>query len=200
MGSSKPPQLLTTKIKNTTMGARHARWELALSSGRINNMLAPVVPSRFANTAPAARISVFNFGVAEKLPPMEMPPAITNKLNSKIINGTYSSSPCFAAVAAASTLTWLASHVRAANPSTQLTNNLLLLRSHQCSTAEIMGAMAMQSSSTANGTHPTIHVGRAATSEYRFSVCADSPRKAINAASVAATMAAMIVNLPARAE
>ena len=58
IGSRHPPTLLTRKMKNTTVCTRCVRCALARSTGRISSMLAPVVPSRFASTAPSASMLV----------------------------------------------------------------------------------------------------------------------------------------------
>src|SRR2546422_20186 len=59
MGVSNPPQFATRKMKKTTMCAVRRRLLLARSSGRIKRTEAPVVPRRFASTAPSPSIAVF---------------------------------------------------------------------------------------------------------------------------------------------
>src|SRR2546430_3602924 len=53
MGVSSPPQFATRKMKKTTMCTVRRRLLLARSTGRIKRTEAPVVPRRFASTAPS---------------------------------------------------------------------------------------------------------------------------------------------------
>src|SRR5437763_297828 len=68
MGVSNPPQFATRKMKNTTMCTVRRRLWLARSSGRIKRTEAPVVPRRFASTAPSPSIPVFTSGVPDSDP------------------------------------------------------------------------------------------------------------------------------------
>ena len=68
MGVSRPPQLATIKMKKMTMWATRLRRLFALSSGRISRTEAPVVPSRFASTAPRPSMPVLTSGVPAKEP------------------------------------------------------------------------------------------------------------------------------------
>jgi hypothetical protein len=62
VGKSAPPILLTRKMKNAIcIGAIRPRF-IAIH-GRMSNIDAPIVPIRFANTAPNKRNSVFRTGL-----------------------------------------------------------------------------------------------------------------------------------------
>src|SRR5205823_1168754 len=89
-GVSRPPQFATRKMKKTTMCAVRRRLLLARNNGRISRTEAPVVPRRFASTAPRPSIPVFTSGVPESDPWMWMPPAITNSAPMTTMNATYS--------------------------------------------------------------------------------------------------------------
>src|SRR3989441_4252329 len=90
IGGSSPPQFATRKMKKTTMCAVRRRLLLARSSGRIKRTEAPVVPRRFASTAPSPSIPVFTSGVPESDPCTWMPPVITNRAPMTTMNPTYS--------------------------------------------------------------------------------------------------------------
>ena len=66
-GVSAPPALETMKMKKMTTCATARRPSLALSSGRISTIDAPVVPITLASSAPTARKPAFTSGVARKL-------------------------------------------------------------------------------------------------------------------------------------
>jgi hypothetical protein len=51
--------------------------EFVLKKGRIRIMLAPVVPMRFARTAPKVRKREFTLGVARRSPDRAIPPEMT---------------------------------------------------------------------------------------------------------------------------
>ena len=53
-------------------------------------MLAPVVPTKLAISAPKARNPVLVTGCATRSPFSEIPPLITYRLNSSTMKGTYS--------------------------------------------------------------------------------------------------------------
>ncbi len=55
-------------MKKTTMCTLFCRAALARKSGRTSSTDAPVVPIRFASTAPIAMIPVFTSGVPESDP------------------------------------------------------------------------------------------------------------------------------------
>ena len=57
-GDSAPPTLPTSRMKNTTACARWRRPSLAVSSGRISSIDAPVVPMTLASAAPSASSAV----------------------------------------------------------------------------------------------------------------------------------------------
>ena len=68
--------------------ALRRRLLLARTSGRIKRTEAPVVPSRFASTAPSPSIPVFTSGVPESDPCTWMPPVITNRAPITTMNPT----------------------------------------------------------------------------------------------------------------
>src|SRR5205814_569368 len=90
MGVSSPPQFATRKMKKTTMCTVRRRLLLARSTGRIKRTEAPVVPRRFASTAPSPSIPVFTSGVPESDPCTWIPPLITNRAPMTTMNPTYS--------------------------------------------------------------------------------------------------------------
>ena len=63
-----PPMLLTAKMKKTAVCWACVRSELALSSGRMSTMEAPMVPMKLARTAPVAKKARLVRGVATRLP------------------------------------------------------------------------------------------------------------------------------------
>ena len=67
-GVSRPPTLLTAKMKKTTVCLACVRSVLARSSGRMSTMEAPMVPMKLASTAPTARKVRLCRGVATRLP------------------------------------------------------------------------------------------------------------------------------------
>ncbi len=90
-GDSAPPTLPTSRMKNTTACTRWRRVSLAVRSGRISSMAAPVVPMMLARHAPRARSPVLTAGVPASVPRRQMPPAMVKSANSMARNGTYSS-------------------------------------------------------------------------------------------------------------
>ena len=57
-------------MKNTTTCTTFLRLSLARMRGRISSIEAPVVPMKLANTAPIAKMAVFNTGPPCRLPRM----------------------------------------------------------------------------------------------------------------------------------
>ena len=51
-GVSRPPMLLTAKMKKITVCFTYLRSELARSTGRMSTIEAPMVPMKLASTAP----------------------------------------------------------------------------------------------------------------------------------------------------
>ena len=88
-GVREPPALDTMKIKNTTTWATCLRLSLALMSGRIMSMDAPVVPMKLAKNAPIARMAVLRPGLPCKLPRIKMPPETVYKAVKRTMNGMY---------------------------------------------------------------------------------------------------------------
>ena len=77
-----PPMFETRKMKNTTVCTVRVRTLLVRSSGRMNSIEAPVVPTIEAARAPHARNAVFTSGVASRSPSRTTPPEMTNRLPS----------------------------------------------------------------------------------------------------------------------
>ena len=63
---------------------------MALSSGRIISIAAPVVPMMEANAVPMASSAVLSFAEPCKLPHTRMPPEMVYKASSSRIKGMYS--------------------------------------------------------------------------------------------------------------
>ena len=76
-GESAPPIFPTRKMKKMTTCALLSRAALALMSGRIRIMAAPVVPTTLAIAVPKTRIAVLTSGVPRRLPVTRIPPATT---------------------------------------------------------------------------------------------------------------------------
>ena len=66
------------------------RYLFMRSQGRINSMEAPVVPKRFARTAPMNRKTTFAIGVASPFTLIWMPPETTNSEPIKTMKLAYS--------------------------------------------------------------------------------------------------------------
>ena len=81
-----PPMLDTMKMKKMTVCLTCVRWRFVCSSGRISSMEAPVVPTKDARTPPRTRNPVLVTGVASRSPRSRMPPEITNRPASKMMN------------------------------------------------------------------------------------------------------------------
>ena len=73
------------------MWDRFSRPSLARNSGRMSSIDAPVVPSRFAMTAPTPRKVQFTAGVPRIVPFRRIPPEIVNRLPNRTRKETYSS-------------------------------------------------------------------------------------------------------------
>lgn len=89
-GNSRPPQLQTTKIKNTTVCATCFRSLLVSKSGRIKSIAAPVVPMKLARRPPLIINVALVSECAGRSPWMRMPPLIVYRLNNSTMNGMYS--------------------------------------------------------------------------------------------------------------
>lgn len=89
-GVNEPPTLATKKIKKTTMCTFLFRHSLALKSGLINSMAAPVVPIQLASRVPSTKNPVFTIGEPIIVPFTLTPPEIVNNANKRIIKGKYS--------------------------------------------------------------------------------------------------------------
>ena len=87
-GVKDPPIFATKKIKNTMRCTLFFLQEFARIKGRIISIAAPVVPIQLAKAVPINKIRVLIFGVPAKVPLITIPPAATNKENSKTKNGT----------------------------------------------------------------------------------------------------------------
>ena len=80
--------LATRKMKNTMTWTFFCRQALALMTGRIMSMAAPVVPTQLARTVPMSRRRALILGVPAKVPLTAMPPATTNRPKRRTIKGT----------------------------------------------------------------------------------------------------------------
>lgn len=94
MGVSSPPRLETINIKKMGKCLVRCLSELVCKSGRMSNILAPVVPIKLARMAPIPRKRVLMVGVAFKSPDKWMPPEIIKREASKTINEIYSKMEC----------------------------------------------------------------------------------------------------------
>ena len=90
IGLSRPPILLTIKMKKTVIWAVFFLWEFVCNSGRINSILAPVVPIMLARTAPVNKNKVLLRGVAFKSPLKLIPPVVMKSEESSVTNERYS--------------------------------------------------------------------------------------------------------------
>ena len=82
--------LLTRNIKNTMICVLERRQALALRTGLINSIEAPVVPIQEARTVPIRRNIRFSWGVPLRVPLTSKPPDTVYSAHSKIIKGKYS--------------------------------------------------------------------------------------------------------------
>jgi hypothetical protein len=73
IGVRQPPTLLTMKMKKTTWKAV-MRYLFIRIHGRMSSIEAPVVPMKFASTAPMRRKTQFTTGVASPFTRMWIPP------------------------------------------------------------------------------------------------------------------------------
>ena len=89
-GVKQPPILATRKMKKITTWTLCLRLSLALSSGRIISMAAPVVPIMEARTVPMASKMVLSLAEPCRLPHTRMPPEMVYKASSSKIKGMYS--------------------------------------------------------------------------------------------------------------
>jgi len=67
-GVSEPPIFATMKMKKMNVCIRYLRCSVALRSGRIISIAAPVVPMMFASAAPVIRNARFPTGRPVKFP------------------------------------------------------------------------------------------------------------------------------------
>mgnify|MGYP000164362401 CR=1 FL=1 len=87
IGVSEPPMLETKNIKNIIKCVLFFLQELALISGLMSNIDAPVVPIIEANIVPTINKIVLVLGFPDKFPEISIPPEIVYKANNNIING-----------------------------------------------------------------------------------------------------------------